>query len=268
MKRPKGPIRPDTSPDGNSLASELRFAGNREVIAQTCAEISDHLGTLSLPVAYLDFIEIGRAAKRNFAQRLSSALAQKLADALRPRFPGIYPDESGKGHERRQQGAEGLKKLDVTYATQQAGLRLSISVKTINFKDERTKRYTKNIKRVDGELRAEASDCHKYNPYAVLAGIILFPIDAAVDGSGGRSSLKHGWDVFHRRAGRRSHDDDSSLFEAIFIGTYDSSVDHFGQVGFFDTRNEPPDRGLLDGLMTFDQVVTAIEHAYRSRHRR
>ncbi len=63
-------------------------------------------------------------------------------------FPGIYPDASGRGHEREQQGAEGLKKLDVIIcATEQAGLRLSISIKTINFKDEKTKRYTKNIKR-------------------------------------------------------------------------------------------------------------------------
>src|SRR5262249_39222508 len=123
---------------------------------------------------YWKFIEIGRARKKNFAQRLSNALAQKFADALRPRFPGIYPDEEGRDHERRQRGAEGLKKLDVVYATPQAGLQLSISIKTINFKDEKTKRYTKNIKRADGELRAEASDCHKYNPYALLVGVVFF----------------------------------------------------------------------------------------------
>ena len=266
-KSAKVTARPDTSADLDSLASELRYAGDRELIARTCAEIADHLRTLSLPDEYSDFLEIGRAAKRNFAQRLSAALAQKLSDALRPTFPGIFPDESGRGHERRQQGAEGLKKLDVIYATPQAGLRLSLSVKTINFKDEKTRRYTKNIKRVDGELRAEASDCHKYNPYAVLVGAVLFPIDAASDGIDGRSSLKHGWDVFRRRSGRKSNDDDPSLFETVFLGAYDTSIARFGEVRFFDVLTEPPDRGLPAELLTFADVIAAIIGTFRTRHR-
>ena len=108
MKSAKVTARPDTSADLDSLASELRYAGDRELIARTCAEIADHLRTLSLPDEYSDFLEIGRAAKRNFAQRLSAALAQKLSDALRPTFPGIFPDESGRGHERSD-GAAALE---------------------------------------------------------------------------------------------------------------------------------------------------------------
>lgn len=267
MKRTKTIAAPNTSRDINSLASELRYAGDREVIARTCAEISDHLRTLSLPEEYLAFLEIGRAPKRNFAQRFSGALAQKVADALRPEFSGIYPDESGRGHERRQQGAEGLKKLDVTYATQQAGLRLSISIKTINFKDEKTKRYTKNIKRADSELRAEASDCHKYNPYALLVGMVFFPIEAASDGVGGRSSLKHGWDVFRRRGIRKSNEDDPSLFESIFLGVYDTSIERFGEAGFFKVPTEPPDRGLPENILTFAEVIAAIINDFNTRHR-
>jgi hypothetical protein len=226
-----------------------------------------HLRELSLPDTYFGYIEIGRAAKRNFAQKLSGAVAQKLADALRPKFPGIYPDESGRGHERKQQGAGGLKRLDVSYATQQAGLGLSISVKTINFKDDRTRRYTKNVRRADGELRAEASDCHKYNPYALLVGIVLFPLEAAFDGIDGRSSLKHGWDVFRRRSGRKSNDNDLSLFETVFLGIYDTSAEHFGKVRFFSVLKEPPDRGLPDGLLAFAEVIAAIANAFDMRHR-
>jgi hypothetical protein len=267
MKKAKTLQKPDTSLDINSLTSELRYAGDREIIARTCAEIGDHLRTLSLPEDYWKFLEIGRAPKRNFAQRLSGALAQKFADALRLKFPGIYPDETGRGHERKQQGAEGLKKLDVVYATPQAGLGLSISVKTINFKDEKTKRYTKNIKRADGELRAEASDCHKYNPYALLVGVVFFPLEAASDGVDGRSSLKHGWDVFRRRSGRKSSEDDASRFEIIFLGIYDTSLEHFGEVRFFDVLSEPPDRGVPEVLLTFDQVINAIVAAFNTRHR-
>jgi hypothetical protein len=179
----------------------------------------------------------------------------------------MHPDEEGRGHERRQRGAEGLKKLDVTYATHQAGLQLSISIKTINFKDEKTKRYTKNIKRADGELRAEASDCHKYNPYALLVGVIFFPIDAAHDGVDGRSSLKHGWDVFRRRGGRKSSEDDPSRFEIIYLGVYNTSIEHFGEVRFFDVLTEPPDRGLPEVLSTFEDIIASISSAFDLRHR-
>jgi hypothetical protein len=266
MKKEKAPEKPATSRDINSLATELRYAGDREAIERSCTEIIDHIRTLPLPEEYLDFIEIGRAPKRNFAQRFSGALAQKLADALRHEFPGIYPDESGRGHERRQQGAGGLKKLDVTYATVQAGLRLSISIKTINFKDEKTKRFTKNVKRVDGELRAEASDCHRYNPYALLAGIVFFPLDASIDGTAGRSSLKHGWDVFRRRSGRKTNQDDPSLFELIFLAVYGTSIEHFGEVRLFNVLTEPPDRGLPSNLMTLAEVISAIMTTFKSRH--
>ena len=51
-------------------------------------------------------------------------------------------------------GAGGLKKLDVNHSTPEIGLGLGVSIKTINFLDIKTRRYTKNIKRVDGELRA------------------------------------------------------------------------------------------------------------------
>jgi hypothetical protein len=145
MKKAKAGPKPDTSTDINSVASELRYAGDREGIVRTRTVIDDHLRTLSIPEEYWKFLEFGRAAKRNFAQRFSVALAQKFADALRPKFPGIYPDEQGRGHERKQQGAGGLKKLDVNYATPQAGLRLSISIKTINFKDERTKSRSRKL---------------------------------------------------------------------------------------------------------------------------
>lgn len=266
MKKAKAVQKPDTSPDINSVASELRYAGDREVIARTRAEVGDHLRTLPLPEEYWKYLEFGRAAKRDFAQRLSVALAQKFADALRPKFRGIYPDEQGRGHERKQLGAGGLKKLDVIYATPQAGLRLSISIKTINFKDEKTKRYTKNIRRVDEELRAEASDCHKYNPYALLVGVIFFPVDAASDGVDGRSSLKHGWDVFRRRGGRKSSEDDQNLFEIVFLGMYNSSIEHFGDVRFFNVLTEPPDRGMPETLLTFEDVIAAIVSTFNARH--
>jgi hypothetical protein len=99
-----------------------------------------------------------RGRKKNFAEALSRALALRIANALRPRFQGILPDAQERGQESRARSAKGFKKLDVNYSTLELGLALGVSIKTINFKDPRTNRYTKNYTRVDAELRAEASD--------------------------------------------------------------------------------------------------------------
>lgn len=259
---------PPTSADLDSIVEELRHGGDRAEIASTCIAIAEHLRTLGLPSHYWDYIEIGRGQKKNFAQRFSNSLAQKIADALRPKFAGILPDKDGRGHESRARAAGGAKKLDVNYSTQDMGLGLAVSVKTINFQDEKTKRFTKNIKRADGELRAEAQDCHKRQPYSVLIAVILLPLEAAIDGIDSGSSLYHAWDVFSRRGGRRSTDADPSLFERVFIGLYESAGPRAGSVAFFDVADEPPSRGAPDETVTFKSIVKQIERAFRDRNHR
>ena len=138
--------------------------------------------------------------------------------------------------------ASGLKKLDVNYSNTRMGLGLAVSVKTVNFKDETTGRFTKNIRRLDGELRAEAQDCHTRQPYAVLAGLISFPQEAAHD-SNIRSSLRHAWEVFERRSGRKSTNNEASLFERIWICVYNSDKSNFGRVQCFETADEIPATG-------------------------
>lgn len=56
-------------------------------------------------LATLDSVEpkphprAGRDEKKNYAQRLSNALAQSMADALRADFPTITPTAEGTGQE-------------------------------------------------------------------------------------------------------------------------------------------------------------------------
>lgn len=114
-----------------------------------------------------------QADKKNYAERLSRALAQRFANALRPHFEGILPDSSGKGQESKARSAKGYKKLDVNYSTPELGLGLGVSIKTINFVDPKSKRYTKNYTRVDAELRAEATDYHDRQPYSVMVAVIF-----------------------------------------------------------------------------------------------
>lgn len=263
----KTKTKPPTSADLNRIDAELRHSGDREQIASALSEISSHLESLSIPAEYWDYIELGRAVKRNFAQRLSTCLAQKIADALRSKFKGILPDEKGAKHESRSGSASGLKKIDVNYSNPQIGLGLAVSIKTVNFKDEKTGRFTKNIKRLDGELRAEAQDCHARQPYAVLAALIFLPEEAAHD-SNAKSSLRHAWDVFERRGGRTSTAAETSLFERIWICVYNSDKSDFGRVACFDTANEMPATGLPGEHSNLSEVIGQIERAFGTRNRR
>ncbi len=208
-------------------------------------------------------VELGRAAKKNYAQRLSSAIAQKVADSLRPRFKGILPDASGKGQESKSAGAAGLKKLDVNYSNPTIGLGLAVSIKTTNFSDEKTGRFTKNVKRVDGELRAEAQDCHTRQPFAVLVALWFFPAEAAVDGSGdGPSSLVHAAETLAKRSGRPSREGEHSRFEVAFIGVYRED----GSIDFFAASEQFPNAGLPARKLTFSEVLACIEQTFSERN--
>jgi hypothetical protein len=265
----KKPTRPPVSADVNSLSDELAFAGDHQLLIQATNDWRSLLAELDLPPQlepYRHYIEFGRGAKKNFAQRLSNAIAQKVADALRPRLKSVLPDENGKGQESRSAAAAGLKKLDVNYSSTASGLELAISIKTINFWDQKTRRYTKNVKRVDGELRAEAADCHQRQPYAVLIGLIFLPIDAAFDGSLGKSSFSHAHDVYRRRSGRRLTTNDISRFERIWLAAYHAIGDQRGEVLFFDVDTAFPDSGLPGNPTTFGEVLKEIENFHKIRN--
>lgn len=228
----------------DQIKRELNWAGDRDTIAAGSA-----------------------TAKKNYAELLSRALAQRFADALRGSFHGILPDPSGAGQESRARTGKGLKKLDVNYSTVELGLGLGVSIKTINFRDAKTKRYTKNYTRVDNELRAEAADYHERQPYAVLCAIVFLPLDACDDGGMAASSFGQAVQIFRYRAGREKPVDDHTLFERILIGLYDSEAPDFGRVGFFDVMDDPPRLGRPGALRSFQEAVDALIAAYDQRNK-
>lgn len=257
--------KPPTSARQQSFTSELAYAGSRPALLERIARLRSFFESLQLDEADRRLVTIdGRAAKKNFAQRFSAAIAQKVADALRPNFSEIYPDADGRGHESRSAGASGKKKLDVNYSTTTSGLELAVSIKTINFKDEKSGRYTKNGRRVDGELRAEAQDCHKRQPFAVLAAYVFLPVDAASDGRNGPSSLKHIADILRARGGRRTTRNSASLFELIYIGLYDDE----GRADFFAPDDRVQERGVPEAVMTFPETLKQIRGLHKSRNAR
>jgi hypothetical protein len=227
----------------SNIGDELREAGNRSTVAT-------------------------QPQKKNYAEKLSRLLAQRIANALRPKYRGIFPDEKGNKQESRARTAKGFKKLDVNYSTPELGLALGISVKTINFPDGESGRYTKNFTRVDNELRAEAADYHQRQPYAVMIGVLFLPDGACNDGKGSSaSSFGQAVKVLRYRTGRVEPEDDPTLFERIFIGLYRTEEQGFGDVAFFEAEKPPPKRGRPKGLISLDRVIEQIDRCYEERNK-
>lgn len=208
-------------------------------------------------------------AKKNYAERFSRVLATKVAEQLRRSFPTILPDAAGGGQESRARSSKGYKKLDVNYSTPDLGLGLGVSIKTINFRDAKTKRYTKNYTRADAELRAEAADYHERQPYAVMVALIFLPADACDDGGGknrSASSFGQSVQIFRFRAGRVKPTDPALLFERVFIGLYEPEGVRCGEVGFFDVMEAPPKNGRPSKLLSLAEVIDEITRTYDQRN--
>lgn len=134
-----------------------------------------------------------QAEKKRYSELLSQRVALAVADELRFRgLDGARPAGAGQlgdsGAERRMAGGLGAKKVDVTWATPEAGLLLGISIKSINFRDSRTRNFQKNLVNRRGDMVMEAVTLHRRFPYAVLGGLFFFDNGAAADGTGKRRS--------------------------------------------------------------------------------
>jgi hypothetical protein len=103
----------------------------------------------------------------------------------RPASPG---ELDSSGAERRMAGGLGAKKVDITWATDEAGLLLAISIKSINFRDSKTKNFQKNLVNRRGDMLMEAVTLHRRFPYAVLGAFFFFDKDADSDDTARRKS--------------------------------------------------------------------------------
>ena len=126
------------------------------------------------------------SVKKRYSERVSEVVAIALAQELRLRgLPDARPtgmNELGdSGAERRMAGGLGAKKVDVTWATPEAGLLLAISIKTINFRDAGTRNFQKNLTNRRGDMLMEAVTLHRRFPYAVLGAFFFLDKGAAFD---------------------------------------------------------------------------------------
>jgi hypothetical protein len=208
--------------------------------------------------------------KKNYAERLSRALAIRFANALRVIFPGVTPDEEGRRQETKARARKSYKKLDVGYSTTELGLALGVSIKTLNFPDGASRRFTKNYSRIDAELRAEATDYHERQPFAVLVGVVYLPIESCDDANRGArtesgiSSFGAAVKFFRDRAGREVPGGPPARFERFFVALYEPDGERKGHTTYFDVMAAPPKaRRPREGEgLAFEQVIAEIQRTY------
>ena len=122
------------------------------------------------------------------------------------------------GAERRMDGGLGAKKVDVTWATEESGLLLALSIKTINFRDHKTGNFQKNLTNRRNDMLFESTTLHRRFPYATIGGFFFFDMGAKTDGTKSRQST---FLNAHRRlkmfTGRNDPAGRPEQYERIFI---------------------------------------------------
>lgn len=156
-------------------------------------DIDSVLRTAAISVLPKPPEDSSQAIKKRFSETLSAAMALAFAEILRsfgldntrPAPPGVL---GSSGAERRIAGGIGAKKVDVTWTTEESGLILAVSIKSINFKDRRTQNFQKNVVNRRGDMLMEAVTLHRRFPYAVLCGIFFLDAGANADATDRRKN--------------------------------------------------------------------------------
>jgi hypothetical protein len=208
--------------------------------------------------------------KIRYAVDFAAAIAEGIAGDLRSVFPGITASPK-----RAAGSVKGPKQLDVNYSTQQLGLGLGISLKSVHLRDAKTDRktkrkslgrYTHNMKRNEEELRVEATGYHKRQPYAVMVAGLFLPFESCDDAKGENVSSFASW-VRHLRpyCGRLAPSDDSDRFEKIYLALYEANG---SDLRFFDVEAPPPKKGRPEsnGLLTYGEWLESIYNVFLRRN--
>ena len=202
--------------------------------------------------------------KKAYSEKISSAVAGAVAHELRERgLKAARPAPPGEldisGAERRMAGGIGAKKVDVTWATEEAGLLLGISIKTINFRDGRTKNFQKNLTNRRGDMLFEAVTLHRRFPYAVLGGLFFLDKDAAHDQTARRrSTFMNAHTRLQLFTGREDPGGRDEQYERLYLVLLDASSSHAQFDVYLVGKPEQP----IPMTETFNELlsVTAIRN--------
>lgn len=202
-----------------------------------------------------------QSEKKRYSELVSQVVAAAFAEELRLRgLQGARPTEPGdedtSGAERRMAGGIGAKRVDVTWATDESGLLLGISIKTINFRDPSTKNFQKNLTNRRGDMLFEAVTLHRRFPYAVLAGFFILDKGAAEDGTEKRSStFENAHTRFRLFTGREDPAGRDEQYERLYILLLDAVPPFAGTVQAFEAGASDKARALE---AIFDELVRLV----------
>lgn len=170
-----------------------------------------------------------QADKRRYSEVMSQLLALAFAEELRQRgMAEARPAPAGvlgsSGAERRLAGGIGAKKVDVTWATEESGLMLGLSVKTINWRDARSGAYQKNLTNRRGDMLIEAVTLHRRFPYAVLGGFLFLDAGGANDGTARRkSTFRNAFPRLRLFTGRSDPAGRDEQYERLYLALVDAT---------------------------------------------
>lgn len=211
------------------------------------------------------------SVKKGYSETISNVVAQAIAEELRHRgLAGARPAPPGEfdssGAARRMAGGIGAKKVDVTWATEEAGLLLGISIKTINFRDKRTKNFQKNLTNRRGDMLFEAVTLHRRFPYAVLGGLFFLDHGAASDDTARRrSTFLNAHTRLRLFAGRDDPAGRDEQYERLYILLLDASSTHANLQAFLvgEPDKPVPITQALDELLEVTAIRNPDFYEYR-----
>jgi hypothetical protein len=204
--------------------------------------------------------DASQSQKKRYSELVSEVVALAFADELRQRgLRGTRPSLPGEaglsGAERRMAGGIGAKKVDVTWTTEECGLILAISIKSVNWRDKRSNNFQKNLTNRRGDMLFESVTLHRRFPYAVLAGFVFLDHGAKVDGTEKRQSTflnaHHRFRLFTGRGDPAGRDEQ---YERLYIGLLGANP--FEPMVEFYIAGDPHQRVQL--VSAFDGLVALV----------
>ena len=204
----------------------------------------------------------GKKSSRDpkFQISFSKYMGIEVSKALEPHFPGVV---SGEVPSR---AVRGLKRVDVKYATREAGLGLALSFKSVHFgeEDAGNSDFIHNMKRNDEELRVEATGHHLRQPYAVMVAVVFLPFESCEDLKK-TSSFANWVEYLWPLKGRDEAEDPPDLYELVFIGLYARDASN---LGFYEIGGGVPcpRKGRPKSLLSFAEFLTRIRKVYNERN--
>jgi len=149
-------------------------------------------------------------------------------------------------------GGIGAKKVDVTWATEESGLLLGISIKSINFRDSRTGNFQKNLTNRRGDMLFEGVTLHRRFPYAVLGGLFFLDAGAEHDATTRRrSTLVNTHNRLRLFTGRDDPAGRDEQYEHLYVVLLDASSQHanFRIFCVGEPQNEVPLERVMEDLL-------------------